>query len=233
VPRPQAGEDSSEEIGTVPRRRPGKRKAGRSTGGAGRKTPAAPSRQNRAILKFVLIFVTVSAAGIALEYDLMAHDAAQGYRALVALAGNWLPRALGIGSHAGGSTINVPGRSLEVTPECSGIEAMGVFLAGVLAFPCGKRNTLLGVILGVIGVGLLNILRVSGLTIVAAWRPQWFGPTHDALTHLFPLFAVLPLWLLWLVFVVRRRNAHTGGGSAPGPPQGTSGRKPSPHLQRN
>lgn len=170
--------------------------------------PATGRRSNRAVFQFALIFVAVSAAGIAFEYYLMANDAAQGYRALVASAGNWLPHCVGVQSRASGSTISVAGRVLEVTPECSGIEAMGVFLAGVLAFPCGRRNTLIGIVLGFVGVGLLNILRVSGLTMVAQWMPSRFDPTHDALTHLFPLFAVLPLWLVWLAFVVRRQTAN-------------------------
>lgn len=192
--------------------------------------PQASRRSNRAVFQFALIFVTVSAAGIAFEYYLMANDAARGYRALVASAGNWLPRIIGVQSHVSGSTISVAGRALEVTPECSGIEAMGVFLAGVLAFPCGRRNTLVGIVLGFIGVGLLNILRVSGLTIVAGWMPQGFGLTHDALTHLFPLFAVLPLWLLWLAFVVRRSNNNTERPSDRST-RDTSGETPAPDLK--
>lgn len=192
--------------------------------------PSAGRRSNRAVFQFALIFVTVSAAGIAFEYYLMANDAAQGYRALVASAGNWLPRIIGVQSHAFGSTISVAGRALEVTPECSGVEAMGVFLAGVLAFPCGRRNTLVGIVLGFIGVGLLNILRVSVLTIVAGWMPRGFGPTHDALTHLFPLFAVLPLWLLWLAFVVRRSNNNTQRPTGQST-RNTSDQTPAPNLK--
>lgn len=156
------------------------------------------------MVRFILIFVLVSAAGIGLEYYLMAGDLAQGYRAFVATVGNWLPARLGIDSSADDTRIFVGAKVLEVTPECSGIEAMGIFCAGVLAFPCGRRSTLAGLLLGFVGVGLLNILRVAGLTAVADWKPDWFGPTHDALTHLFPLFAVLPLWLVWLLFVVRK-----------------------------
>jgi exosortase/archaeosortase family protein len=185
-------------------------------------------RSNRAVFQFALIFVAVSAAGIAFEYYLMANDAAQGYRALVASTGNWLPRLIGVQSHANGSTITVAGRALEVTPECSGIEAMGVFLAGVLAFPCGRRNTSIGIALGFVGVGLLNVMRVSALTIVAGWMPNWFGPTHDALTHLFPLFAVLPLWLVWLAFVVRRQRPERPTDRSA---RNTSVERPAPNLK--
>lgn len=190
--------------------------------------PAMGRRSNRAVFQFALIFVAVSAAGIAFEYYLMANDAAQGYRALVASTGNWLPRLIGVQSHANGSTITVAGRALEVTPECSGIEAMGVFLAGVLAFPCGRRNTSIGIALGFVGVGLLNVMRVSALTIVAGWMPNWFGPTHDALTHLFPLFAVLPLWLVWLAFVVRRQRPERPTDRSA---RNTSVERPAPNLK--
>ena len=167
-------------------------------------------RRKGAVVRFIVVFLVVSAAGVGLEYYLMARNAAQGYRALVAGAGNWLPRILGIDSQTFGTKILVAARALEVTPECSGIEAMGIFCAGVLAFPCRRKSKAVGLAMGLVGVGVLNILRVSGLVVVAAWGADWFARVHDALTHLFPLFAVLPLWLAWLLVTHRRSDSPPG-----------------------
>lgn len=167
-------------------------------------------------LRFILIFVTISSTGIYLEYHFMINDLARGYRTLVTSASNWLPTLLGIEAQLKDTTIIASSRILEVTPECSGIKAIGIFCAGALAFPCGARKTLLGLLIGFIGVGVLNILRVSALTIVLARSPESFDPVHDALTHLFPLGAVLPLWLAWLLFVVRgpKRGVQNNGAPA-------------------
>ncbi len=176
---------------------------------------AASPASNRAIARFVILFVAISAAGIGLEYYLMQNDSAESYRALVAETGNWLPDALGIEADVDGSSIRINWRRLLVTPECSGVEAIGIFLAGVIAFPCGRRKTLIGILIGFIGVGVLNVLRISVLIITAAWWPDAFETAHDALTHLFPLFAVLPLWLAWMLIAFRRGKDAGDGGDAP------------------
>lgn len=188
--------------------------------------PAASSATHQAIAKFILIFVAISAAGIGLEYYLMRNDSARSYRALVAGAGDWVPAACGIHAVVDGSSIHINGRRLLVTPECSGVEAMGIFLAGVIAFPCPRRKTLIGIGIGLIGVGVLNVLRVSVLIIIAAWWRDAFGPAHDMLTHLFPLFVVLPLWLTWLL-IAFRRGTDTGGGDDAGE-AGAPGREAKP-----
>lgn len=168
------------------------------------------------VIRFMAIFVLITSAGIALEYHLTRIDGARGYRTFVAEAGNGLSTCLGVESRTHGAEILVGTRVLQVTPECSGIEAIGIFCAGVIAFPSGRKNTIIGLLLGLIGVGILNILRVSGLAVVAGWWPDRFDPAHDALTHLFPLFVVLPLWLCWFWWVLRReddRSRLEGDGS--------------------
>lgn len=183
------------------------RRRARSPGGAASRDRMRPAG---GVARFILVFVLVSAAGIGLEYYLMQIDGVRRYRAWVAEAGNRVPARLGVGSRVERANILVGMRVLQVTPECSGIEAMGLFCAGVIAFPCGWRKTLVGLMIGLVGVGVLNIVRVASLTAVAGWWPDRFEPTHDALTHLFPLFAVLPLWLGWLFLVARRRRGRTG-----------------------
>ncbi len=197
-----------------------------------RQTPeskaAATPASNRAIAKFVILFVAISAAGIGLEYYLMMNDSALSYRALVAETGNWLPDILAIESDVEGSSIRVNGRRLLVTPECSGVEAIGIFLAGVIAFPCGRRKTLIGVVIGFIGVGVLNVLRISVLIITAAWWLDSFETAHDALTHLFPLFAVLPLWLAWMLIAFRRGKSANGDAAGDTPTDSPSSASAAP-----
>lgn len=149
-------------------------------------------------VRFLTVFVLVSAAGVGLEYYLMQHNAAVGYRSIVASAADQLPRSLGLETDRRGTQIWINRRVLEVTPECSGVEPIAIFIAGVLAFPCDRRKRVLGLFVGIFGVGLLNIARVGWLAVVAGWWPGAFDPWHDALMHMFPLFVVLPLWLIWL-----------------------------------
>jgi len=154
-------------------------------------------------------------------------DGARAYRSLVARAGHRLSNLLNIVSSVNGTNIQVGSHVLQVTPECSGLEAVGIFCAGVLAFPCGRKKTIIGLLIGIVGVGMLNILRISGLILVAGLRPDWFEPAHDALTHLFPLFVVLPLWLCWLLLAFRKCDqVHSSPGT---PDHGAIGASPASH----
>ncbi len=193
------------------RKRSGRRRKP-STSPNPRPTPITHS--GPAVARFICIFVLIAAAGIGLEYYLMQTDGVQGYRTLVAEAGHRLSSLLGLDSSINQSDIRVGFLVLQVTPECTGIEAVGIFCAGVVAFPCDRIRTIIGLLVGFVGVGLLNILRIAGLILVAGLRPDWFDPAHDALTHLFPLFVVLPLWLCWLLLAFRnddpaRRHPRT------------------------
>ncbi len=176
---------------------------------AANRPPAEPKKgglrgQRARILRFILIFIVVTAAGVWLENYLTRHNSAKGYRNVVAASGCWIARCLGSDATATGSRIKAGYRSLEVTPECAGIDAISVFCAGVIALPCPIRKKLLGLLLGLIGVPILNVFRIAALVWISQWQSRWFDPTHDALMHLFPLLAVLPLWLLWLWFIIRR-----------------------------
>jgi exosortase/archaeosortase family protein len=164
----------------------------------------------------------IAAAGIWLEHYQMKHNSGRPYRAFVAASGCWVASCLGSAASAEETTIVAGRRALEVTPECAGIDAVSIFVAGVVALPCPLRKKLLGLLIGLVGVPVLNILRVAALAGVADWRPEWFEPMHKALMHMFPLFAVLPLWLLWLWLILRRGSTDDRAPRSPTPEAATA-----------
>ncbi len=169
--------------------------------------PASTPFTGRAIARFIIIFLLVSAAGFGLENYMMDRNSVVGLRSFVATVGAWIPNLFGLHAKVIGTKILTASQGMEVTPECSGIEPTAIFLAGVLAFPSSRRTKVIGIILGLLGVGVLNILRVSFLVTISELKPLWFENSHTALTHLFPLIAVLPLWLVWLTLVMKERRA--------------------------
>ncbi len=82
--------------------------------------------------------------------------------------------------------------------------------------------------IGFIGVGVLNVLRISVLIITAAWWLDSFETAHDALTHLFPLFAVLPLWLAWMLIAFRRGKSANGDAAGDTPTDSPSSASAAP-----
>lgn len=115
-----------------------------------------------------------------------------------------------------GNIIFAKDQMLLVTLECTALFAKGLFCAAAIAFPCTWRARLLGCVVGIVGVGILNVLRISGLVLIAQWVPGFFHFAHLVLMQWFLISCVAPLWLAWAVWTGRRARAMAEGtkGSA-------------------
>ena len=137
------------------------------------------------------------------------------YQRALAKIASGISRGMGtearIESPEGTPTVSVGVMRLAVTLECAAVLPTGLFVSAVLAVPCPLRKRLVGVLVGVAGVALLNILRIVVLILVAHYRANWFGTFHDVLMQGFLLILVAPLWMAWMVWAT---------GDAPEPEAG-------------
>ena len=158
----------------------------------------------RTVLRFLLVFCALGAASSGLETWMRAQRIGGNYqRALANIAGG-ISRAMGsdarMESSAGTPTISVGAMRLAVTLECTAVLPTGLFLSAVLAVPCPLRKRLVGLLVGLAGVALLNVLRIVILILVAQYRASWFETFHDVLMQGFLLIFVAPLWMAWMVW---------------------------------
>ena len=88
----------------------------------------------------------------------------------------------------------------------------------MLAFPCAWRARVAGLITGLIGVGVLNLLRIAVLGLIVGYRYDWFDTVHALLMQGFLIVFVAPLWIAWMFWVLkteaRPRHAVSAGQSA-------------------
>ena len=103
-----------------------------------------------------------------------------------------------------GREIDTDGPPLIVTLECTALFATGLFCAAAIAYPCSWRARLYGLIVGVVGVGAVNILRIAFLVIIAHRVASIFHFAHVVLMQGFLISCVAPLWLAWAVWTTRR-----------------------------
>ncbi|UCG32557.1 MAG: archaeosortase/exosortase family protein [Phycisphaerales bacterium] len=178
-----------------------------------------PRSYRRQVFQFVLVFTVLAAASSALETWMRARQIGVGYQDAITRTVRALTAPLGVdaGSMPAGQrcTLRVNNIQLVVTIECAAVLATGLFVSAVLAFPGGWRVKVVGVILGVVGVALLNVLRVVILATVAQHKPDWFNVTHDVLMQGFLVVMVTPLWLVWLAWVMRAGRRSSRSASAP------------------
>ena len=101
--------------------------------------------------------------------------------------------------HADGTVVKLYGVTQEVTPACLGLAAVTVYLAAVLATPAGWRDRLRGVGLGLVAVGLANVVRLILLTVVFMYAFAAFPFVHIPVWGTaVPIFLV-GVWGRWLV----------------------------------
>ncbi len=193
------------------------------------KTTTADSGANRLsrwrIARFVVLFTLLVSLAAASELFLQRCQAipsenatnsirasigrsARSYQTIVAKAVVGVTSALGMNSDVIGTTIRIKSARVDVALECTGIKATAIFCAGVLAFPCVWRAKALGIAMGLIGVGILNVGRITVLAWVAGYHHDSFDQVHAVLMQGFLILFVAPLWILWM-FTTNRPADNT------------------------
>jgi exosortase H (IPTLxxWG-CTERM-specific) len=107
-------------------------------------------------------------------------------------------RALGEGIRVDGQVLSSPRFAVTIYNGCNGLEAILVFVAGVLAFPAPWRARVLGVVTGFVAVQVLNVVRVVSLYYVGVWRPDWFTTAHVLVWQTVVILFAVILWLFWV-----------------------------------
>ena len=87
--------------------------------------------------------------------------------------------------------------SIEIVPECTSLPFLAIFLAGIMAFPTDIRQKLWGILLGVIGLSLLNIIRMLCLLLVGMFIPSIFDSAHVLVGQSLMIVATVVMWLFW------------------------------------
>ena len=102
--------------------------------------------------------------------------------------------------------------SFTVISECGAIESMAIFLAAVLAFPCGWGRRLIGVVLGLPLLYAVNVGRLACLAIIGAMDESGnlFRFVHEYLWQAVYVIFVIAVWLLWARLFAAPRKAKQG-----------------------
>lgn len=98
---------------------------------------------------------------------------------------------------AAGNLLSGPRFTCEVGSGCSGLQALMMAWAAVLAFPASLRARLLGVALLTPAIVAVNLLRIIGLWLAGAYRPELFDLGHVYLGQVAVILSTAGLWWSW------------------------------------
>jgi exosortase family protein XrtM len=97
---------------------------------------------------------------------------------------------------------------MTVVSECSASE-FGIFLwASILAFPATLRRKIVGIVLGTLAVGFVNLVRLVTLFLIGVYRPHFFTPVHEELWPGLFVIAVIFFVIGWVSWAIREEQSH-------------------------
>lgn len=118
-----------------------------------------------------------------------------------------LLHAASIPATATGAILDVRGRLVEISPDCTPLFPTLVLWAAILAFPAPARWKLAGALAGAAALWLYNLSRLMATIAVILARPAWFDFVHATLWQTVTLVVVIGLFVLWLRLAPRAPEA--------------------------
>jgi exosortase/archaeosortase family protein len=88
--------------------------------------------------------------------------------------------------------------SISIKRGCDAMEAIGLFLCALLAFPARWKAKFIGLIAGVCILFFMNIVRITTLFLIGVYYPAAFDIMHVEVWQMIFIILSIVLWLLWL-----------------------------------
>jgi exosortase family protein XrtF len=115
----------------------------------------------------------------------------------------WVLNAIGQHAHSYkvegrfSSVIYLGKTGVKVGGECGGLELFVLFAGFILAFGGSPRNMAWYIPLGIVVIAVLNIIRISSLTLMTAYAPAYVDFNHKYTFVIIVYAAIFGMWVLW------------------------------------
>ncbi len=87
--------------------------------------------------------------------------------------------------------------ALDVKNGCNGVEGMLLLTAAVAAFPATLRSRFLGLVVGSLAIGIINIVRVTSLVWLGEHHRSSFDLFHVTVWQTLVVLASLAIFTIW------------------------------------
>lgn len=106
-----------------------------------------------------------------------------------------------------GATLRMDGVTFDVVPECTPLIASVLLVSAMLSFPASLRVKAFGIVVGLAGLWLYNMMRVMVLLGLAIRDPDLFSFVHLYLSQAVTLLFVWAMFVTWLRMASARTAA--------------------------
>lgn len=106
---------------------------------------------------------------------------------------------IGIPAQHQGDTISNAQFSMSVKQGCDSMEALAIFVCGVIAFPSNMSIKLKGLLIGSLIILTLNLVRLIHLFWVGINQRDLFDLFHLEIWQGFFIILSISLWIIWVI----------------------------------
>ena len=159
---------------------------------------------NRPAIAFVAIFMaSLVIFSIVIRVEAIDKHLVLPFTALIARAGSLTLNLFGIGTAVVGTVImGEHGFAVDILNGCNGIYVVGIVVSAVLAFPSTKKEKLVGLVIGVAGVQLVNLIRIVSLYYIGLTNPALFDRFHHYVWQTGVIVLSMAIWIFWAEVLV-------------------------------
>lgn len=111
---------------------------------------------------------------------------------------------VGMGTSSSGDLVSSKAFSMSVKQGCDSIEALAIFVFGVLAFPATLSIKWKGLLTGIVLILGMNLIRLMNLFWVGVNYPSLFDLFHLEIWQGFFIVFSIVLWILWVLKAIQQ-----------------------------
>jgi exosortase/archaeosortase family protein len=156
---------------------------------------------NRSLIRFAALFflflLGFSVLSVVTSLQNHLQIAEQG----IAASATWLAHVAGSAATVvNGNYISAAGMTLNINHECTGVFVLFVLISFIGAYPAPATTKLIGIAIGILGLTLINVIRIATLVRIVEFYPEAFTYFHEyvwqgAFLMLVTLYAIT--WVEW------------------------------------
>ncbi|OGC93866.1 MAG: exosortase H [candidate division Zixibacteria bacterium RBG_16_48_11] len=153
---------------------------------------------NRPILRAFAIFtLSIAVFFIILMSHVLDKYFVYPFTVLVVKTTSVILDTVGYDTSVKGTVLKTPDASLNIGTGCNGLEAVIIFVSAILAFPANLKNKLVGLLLGFLGIYIINQTRVIGLFFVNSYASEHLELAHTYIGQTYVIISGVILWIVW------------------------------------
>lgn len=160
------------------------------------------SQHRRVIIPTLTFFITVGIF-IFIYSIIITSGPFHGFMAFTAQVTGIMLNLTGRGVQVIDIVVTSPQFAFQIVDLCTAIMPMMIFTAAVLAYPSRIKEKVIGLLIGLVGIFLVNQIRLVSLFYIGAYAPGIFETAHLLVWQSLMILLAIGFWLIWVYKYVR------------------------------